>query len=121
MAYSRSDYERMVLGIILNDDGEYGFMKSCRMSLRKELFKDKKNIFVYGILDAMYNDGCVDMTPISVFDYANNHNIKYGNMGNFAAYLCELSSTTWRFHELKKYVKELVTRYMKERFYNGTK
>lgn len=101
----------IVLGTLLNDIGE--FYDSCRMSLRRELFSNKRNAFVYGIIEDMHRNGRSETFPINVFNYANEYGIKYGNMTNFCVYMCELSMN-YAFKNFKKYVKELVGFYLRE-------
>lgn len=121
MDYSRNRLEEIVIGTMLNDFGDDGFMKSCRLSLRKELFKNRQNAFIFGILDAMFKDGLTETTPKDVLEYTNDKEIKYGNMSNFASYMCGLASCNYAHTGFKKYVKELVAMYIKENRFNGTK
>lgn len=115
MDYSRSKLEEVVIGTLLNDFGDDGFMQSCSMSLRIELFKGKQTSFVYGILESMYKDGLKSTTPIDVLNYANEKEIKYGNDVNFASHMCSLATNNYALKDFKKYVKELVTMYINEK------
>ena len=119
MVYSRNKLEGIVLGTILNDFGKDGFMQTNKMSLRKELFTNKKNAFVFGILESMSNDGLASMTPYDVLEYANEKGIKYGNAVNFASYMCDLAFGNYAYNDFKKYVRELVRIYVKEKKLNG--
>lgn len=118
MAYSRSELERIVLGTMLNDFGDDGYMQSNKLSLRKELFSSKQNAFVFGLLESMNNDGLTSTTPNDVFEYANEKEIKYGNAANFTSYMCELA-LNYAYNDFKKHLKELVKLYIKEKKING--
>ena len=56
MVYTRNKLGSMVLGMILNDLGEYGFVSKYRNSLCKELFTDRQHAFVYGIIERMSDE-----------------------------------------------------------------
>lgn len=114
MDYSRNDIEGIVLGTILNDSGDDGFMRSCRMSLRRELFRDKRNAFIFGILDMMYMEGITSTTPYDVVVYAESKGIKYGNLQEFLLYMCGLTKN-YAYMGFKRYVRELVTMYIRDR------
>jgi hypothetical protein len=117
MGYTRNKIEMIILGTMLNDMGGDNFMQSCRLSLRKELFADKKNAFVFMLLDNMYQDGIKSTTPSDVFKYANDKNIRYGNTGNFLNYLYGLATDYYAFNNFRNYVKQLVELYIKETKY----
>lgn len=119
MAYSRSKLEEVVVGTLLNDFGHDGFLRSCGMSLRRELFEGRQSSFVFGILESMYRDGLNSTTPLDVFKYANEKGIKYGDATRFASYMCMLATDNYAFVGFKKYVKELVMTFLKERKSNG--
>lgn len=115
MGYTRDRLERIVLGTMLNEFGNDGFMHQCSLSLRKDLFKSRQNAFVYSILDMMHNDGITSTTPVDVAAYAHQKDIKYGNLTNFLGYMCELAAENYAHNGFKKYVKELVTLYIKDK------
>ena len=106
----------IVIGTLLNDEG--AFFESCKMSLCKELFADKRNAFVYGIIEGMHKAGLQRTFPLDVFNYANENDVKYGNAANFCAFLCEMAEN-FAFKGFKKYVKELVTVYLRNLKYES--
>lgn len=114
MGYTRDRMERIVLGTMLNDFGSDGFMRSCRMSLKKEMFKSKQNAFVYDILDRMFKDGLSSTTPADVLSYSDEKGIKYGNAANFSAYMCELATENYAIVSFKKILKDMVLNYIKD-------
>ena len=114
MVYSRNKLERIVIGTMLNESGKDGFFNGSRIVLRKELFKDKRNVFLFAVLERMYKDGLRRSTPYDVFKYANEKSIPYGNAENFCTYMCEVSENYYVFIGFKKYVKQLVDLYVKE-------
>lgn len=120
MDYTRNKLERIVLGTLLNDNGKDGFAKSCRLSLRCDLFANKQNKFVYGLLEKMYKDGIVSTTPVDVFEYANKNDVKYGNAEKFCQYMCELAQENYAFNNFKGFVRELVSMCLKEKNLYGT-
>lgn len=101
----------MVLGTLLNDHGDY--YSSCKGSLCREMFQNKRNAFVFGLIEDMHNDGISDTFPIDVFNYANEKDVKYGNMNNFCVFLCEVAMDN-AYEDFKKYVRELVRFYLKD-------
>lgn len=117
MDYTRSDIERIVIGTLLNDFGDDRFFEKNRMALRKELFTDRKNVFVFGIIERMHEDGINGTNPSGVFGYANDKNIQYGNAVNFVSYMCELAQRYYAFNSFGKYVRELVDAYVNEKRY----
>ena len=121
MDYSRDMVEQIVIGTLLNDLGEDKFFAKNRMALRKELFKDRKNAFIFGIIQRMHEDGIEVTSPSDVFAYTNKNNIQYGNVSNFVTYMCELSQRYYAFGDFSKYVRELVDAYVKEKRYGTTR
>ncbi len=115
MECTRSELEKIVIGTLLNDYGDDGFIRKNSMSLKEELFSCRQNLFIFRIIMMMYKDGLKDMTPVSVFDYANTNHINYGNAGRFVAYMCELATSYYAFNKFKEYLKELVRIYINEK------
>lgn len=118
MDYTRTEHENIVIGMLLNDfDGM--LMDGGRLFLREELFVDKKNKFIYGIIDKMHRSGERCITPCDVFRYANDNSIAYGDMSNFASYMCELALTRYSEQEFKRHAKELVRLYIRDKKYGS--
>ena len=112
MVYTRNKLGSMVLGMILNDLGEYGFVSKYRNSLCKELFTDRQHAFVYGIIERMSDDCLMSFSPKDVFDYAERNNIKYGNVSKFCLFMCELATENYDPQNFRKNLKELVKLYI---------
>ena len=116
------DIEKAVIGTILCDDGSFGYMDACSVSLKKELFMDRKNAFIFGLLEELHKGGSVSTTQLDVWIYADEHNIKYGDVGNFVVYMNELSAfySLRDMESFKRNVRELVKRYISQKR-NGTR
>lgn len=114
MDFTRDRMEQVVLGTILNDNGNDGFVKSCHLSLKKELFKDRRNAFIFGVIDSMYKNGLSSFLPADIVEYADKNGIKYGNAANFCNYMCSLALNNYAFNDFRKYVRELVKKYVRE-------
>ena len=115
MDFSRSKVEQIVIGTLMNEYGGDGFFDSCRMVLRKELFADRRNAFIFDIVKKMHDEGITETTPHDVFRYATDKNIRYGDMEKFCSYMCEVSDANYAFDGFGKYVRILVDEYLKER------
>ena len=111
---TRERLERIVVGTLLNERQGDGFYKKNKASLKKDVFSDKRNAFIFGILEKMHADGIETTTPYDVVSYCKEKGIKYGNPANFAVYMCEICES-YAFLSLKSYVKELVQYYVKEK------
>ena len=98
-----------VLGTIMSD---YTLYNTYRLSLRKEIFADKKNMFIFGLMEEMIKAGESSLYPYDIFKYTHEKEVKYGNMVNFCSYLCEVSSC-WDLFAFQKNLKELVSTYLK--------
>lgn len=113
MGSTANDIECVVMGTLLNDNGGDGFMSSCRMSLKKELFADRRNAFVFGIMEKMYSDGLKSFLPTDIYDYACKNSIQYGNASKFLSYMCSLATEHYRPFEFKANLRELVKLYIR--------
>ena len=113
MVYSRDKVEQIVIGTLLNEYGDDGFFEGSRVVLRKELFNERRNAFIFEVIVRMTNDGLKQTTPYDVFVYCNENGIRYGNMTNFCVYMCDVS-VNYAFNGFKKYVKQLVDYYIRE-------
>ena len=111
MGYTRTNLEGFVLGTMLNDNGE--FYDSCRVSLRRELFADRRNRFIFGIIEDMRLEGLKDTYPADVARYAAEKEIRVGDFTKFCLYMCELAET-YMFQTFRRHVKGLVAFYMQD-------
>lgn len=112
--------ENIVIGTLLNDSGADKFFEKNRISLHKNLFRDKKNQFIFGVIQRMYSDGCPSTTPFDVLSYCNTHGIAYGNVQNFCTYMTELADKYYEYNDFQSHLRELVTQYVREQRY-GTR
>jgi len=116
MVYQRHQLETIVLGTLLNDSGRDGFFDGSRNVLREELFSDRRNAFIFGLIARMKADGERETTPYDILKYAKEKKIRYGDTARFCTYMCELSRN-YAFDGFKKYVRQLVEIYVKEKRY----
>lgn len=113
---SRIRLERAVIGGLLSEYGYDGFYAHNKHMLKKELFYDAKNRFIFSVLERMYAEGAIETTPHDILLYANEHGIKYGNMNNFAVYMCELANEyDFRSMDFKEILRRLIGEYIKEK------
>lgn len=121
MECSRNRLEEIVIGTLLNEYGTDGFFAKHKMVLRKELFADKRNVFLFGLIEGMFLEGRTQTTPKDVLDYAMEKNIRYGNLSNFLTYMCDLAYGNYAFVGFGDYVRRLVDLYVKDMRYAGTR
>lgn len=108
MGYTRNN-EKAVIGTLMS---EPELFETYGISLTKEIFSDKRNAFIFGIMDDMRKDGCVSFYPYDIFVYADEKNIAYGDMVRFCSYMCE-ASACWDFFGFRKRLKDVVGEYVK--------
>lgn len=109
----------IVLGTILNDSGEEQFMNKYSMSLPKDVFSDKRNAFIYGLIYDMHSCGRTSFTPHDVLEYAIEKGVKYGNVVNFCLYMCELSERFYAPFGILEHIRRLVKMYISDKKRNG--
>lgn len=110
MAYTRIKLEQIVLGTLMND---ISLLQTHRVSIRKEMFSDKRNAFVFGIIEQMFNDGLTETAPYDVFVYSLQNNIRYGDANKFCVYMCQLTDN-YAVVGFPKYLRDLVKIYLSE-------
>lgn len=120
MNYTRDKLEKIVIGTLLNEYGYDKYFQRSNAVLRGELFKDKKNRFIFNTIKEMNEKGMKQTTPYDVAIYATQNNKKYGNLHNFCCYMCELIEYN-AMTEFKVFLKKLVDEYVKEQRYAKTK
>ena len=112
--YSRIKVEQIVIGTLMNEFGDDGFLVKNMASLRKDLFNDRRHVFIFGIIEQMVRDGRRQTTPYDILCYCDEKGMQYGNIGNFSTYMCEISMN-YAFKGLRAYVRELVQYYIRDR------
>ena len=120
MDYTRDKLEQIIIGTLLNEYGYDKYFQRSKAVLRGELFKDKKNRFIFNTIKEMNEKGMKQTTPYDVAVYATQNNNKYGNLHNFCCYMCELIEYN-AMKEFKVFLKKLVDEYVKEQRYAKTK
>lgn len=119
MVCSLDKVERIVIGTMLNDFGEDCFFGSCSMSLRKELFSDRRNAFIFDVISRMNAQGLRSTTPYDVLSYVQTNKIRCGNVQNFVSYMTELACESYAFSSFREHVRTLVRFYSSRRRMNG--
>ena len=119
MVCSLDKVERIVIGTMLNDFGEDCFFSSCSMSLRKELFSDRRNAFIFDVISRMNAQGLRSTTPYDVLSYVQTNKIRCGNVQNFVSYMTELACESYSFSSFRDHVRTLVRFYSSRRRMNG--
>lgn len=119
MVCSLDKVERIVIGTMLNDFGEDCFFSSCSMSLRKELFSDRRNAFIFDVISRMNAEGLRSTTPYDVLSYVQTNKIRCGSVHNFVSYMTELACESYAFSSFREHVRTLVRFYSNRMRNNG--
>lgn len=120
MDYTRDKLEQIIIGTLLNEYGYDKYFQRSKAVLRGELFKDKKNRFIFNTIKEMNEKGMKQTTPFDVVSYAKDNHLRFGNIHNFCCYMCELIEYN-AMKEFKVFLKKLVDEYVKEQRYAKTK
>lgn len=111
--------ENIVIGTLLNDTPFDGFYQRESMLLKDEMFSDKKNAFIFRIIQRMHNDGLTKTTPCDLYLYTTTNNIRVGNVGNFCSYMMDLARQHYEYETLDAHVKDLVLNFIKMKRNDG--
>ena len=66
---SRRDYlEKIIIGTLLESDGERNYFDDCRCVISQDMFKDDVCRRLYGYIVAMNNEGKTDTRPSTIFE-----------------------------------------------------
>lgn len=116
MNYTRNKLEQIVIGTLLNEYGYSKFYTKSKSVLNEDLFIDKRNKFIFAIIKEMIDKGIKQTTPYDVAMYATQNNKKYGNLHMFCCYMCDVIQYN-ALGEFKRFVKQLVDEFVKDKRY----
>lgn len=100
--------EQVVIGTLLNNTFRADLFTKNRLALRPSLFRDKRNRFIFSLMERMHDEGLTDTTPCDVLLYSLDKEIKFGSVTNFATYMAFLSDAYYAHKSLKQYIRLLV-------------
>lgn len=95
----RHQLENIIIGTLLESNGERNYFEDCRSILTGDMFQDETNRRIYGLVSDMNRKGKVNTDPCSIFD-------EYGaDVLDIVADMTQLC-TEWSFVYLKTLYNE---------------
>lgn len=109
MVDRRREIENIIVGTLMESDGETNYFDSCRSMLSADMMSDPVNRRIYGYVEAMNAKGKTDTRPHAIFD-------EYGaEVMDILAEMCELVNE-WSFVHKKTWHNERL--YLASLLYN---